>query len=108
LEQAERWQPVGIGAVAVQPGIVLGTRFGGGKAPSGPSLGRTVAATLMRLIGIGASMEQAVERYQLAAFGDLASGTYLAWGKVAKIPQQAQDAAVRRALWHLLEQLTRA
>jgi NAD(P)-dependent dehydrogenase (short-subunit alcohol dehydrogenase family) len=108
VEQAERWQPAGIRAVAVQPGIVLGTRFGGGKASAQPSLLRSVSATMLRLLGIGASMEQAVERYQLAAFGDLASGTYLAWGKVAKLPQQAQDAAVRRALWHLLEQLTHA
>jgi hypothetical protein len=37
---------------------------------------------------------------------EMASGTYFAWGKVAKLPQQAQDAGVRRAVWQLLEQLT--
>jgi NAD(P)-dependent dehydrogenase (short-subunit alcohol dehydrogenase family) len=107
LEQAERWKQDGMSAIAVQPGIVLGTRFGG-REPSGPSLGRTVAATMMKLLGIGATLEQATDRYQRAAFGDMASGTYFAWGKVAKIPQQAQDAGVRRAVWQLLERLTSA
>ena len=105
LEQAERWKRDGIGAVAVQPGIVMGTRFGGGE-PSSPSLGRTIGAPVMKLIGIGATLEQATERYQLAAFGNLASGTYFAWGKVAKIPKQAQDADVRLAVLQLLEKLT--
>lgn len=41
LEQAERWKPDGISAVAVQPGIVVGTRFGG-REPSEPSFWRTV------------------------------------------------------------------
>jgi NAD(P)-dependent dehydrogenase (short-subunit alcohol dehydrogenase family) len=107
LEQAERWKSDDISAVSVQPGIVLGTRFGGGE-PSGPSFGRTVGATLLNLLGIGATLEQATDRYQQAAFGDMASGTYFAWGKVAKLPQQAQDAGVRQAVWQLLEQLTGA
>jgi NAD(P)-dependent dehydrogenase (short-subunit alcohol dehydrogenase family) len=107
LEQAERWRRDGISVVAVQPGIVMGTRFGGGE-PSNPSLGRTVGAPIMKLLGIGATLEQATERYQLAAFGTLASGTYFAWGKVAKIPKQAQDAGVRLAVWQLLEKLTNA
>ena len=59
-----------------------------------------------QLLGIGASLEQATDRYQQAAFGDMASGTYFAWGKVAKLPQQAQDAGVRQAVWQLLEKLT--
>jgi hypothetical protein len=62
----------------------------------------------MQMLGLGASLDQAAARYRLAAFGDLASGTYFAWGKVAQVPQQAQDAAVRRGVWTLLEQLTRA
>jgi NAD(P)-dependent dehydrogenase (short-subunit alcohol dehydrogenase family) len=105
LEQAERWKQDGMSAIAVPPGIVIGTRFGG-REPSGPSLGRTGGATIMKLLGIGATLQQATERYQLAAFGDMASGTYFAWGKLAKIPPQAQDARVRRAVWQLLEQLT--
>lgn len=105
LEQAERWKRDGISAVAVQPGIVMGTRFGGGE-PSRPSVGRSVGAPIMRLLGIGATLEQASERYQKAAFDELASGTYFAWGKVAKIPKQAQDEEVRLAAWRLLEKLT--
>ena len=107
MEQAERWKHDGISAVAVQPGIVMGTRFGG-REPSRPSLGRSVGAPVMRLLGIGATLEQATERYQQAAFDRLASGTYFAWGKVAKIPNQAQDADVRLAVWRLLEKLTNA
>jgi NAD(P)-dependent dehydrogenase (short-subunit alcohol dehydrogenase family) len=107
LEQAERWKSEGISAVSVQPGIVVGTRFGG-REPSGPSFGRTVGATLLKLLGIGATLEQATDRYQQAAFGDMASGSYFAWGKVAKLPQQAQDAGVRQAVWQLLEKLTSA
>jgi hypothetical protein len=105
LEQAERWTSDGISAVSVQPGVVLGTRFGGGK-PSGPSFGRTVGATLLKMLGIGATLEQATDRYQEAAFGAMASGSYFAWGKVANLPQQAQDAGVRQATWQLLERLT--
>jgi NAD(P)-dependent dehydrogenase (short-subunit alcohol dehydrogenase family) len=107
VEQAERWKSEGISAVSVQPGIVVGTRFGG-REPSGPSFGRTVGATLLKLLGIGATLEQATDRYQQAAFGDMASGTYFAWGKVAKLPQQAQDAGVRQAVWQLLEKLSSA
>jgi NAD(P)-dependent dehydrogenase (short-subunit alcohol dehydrogenase family) len=106
VEQAERWKSDGISAVSVQPGIVVGTRFGGGQ-PSGPSFGRTVGATVLRLLGIGASLKKATDRYQQAAFGDMPSGTYFAWGKVTKLPQQAQDAGVRQAVWQLLEKLTR-
>jgi NAD(P)-dependent dehydrogenase (short-subunit alcohol dehydrogenase family) len=107
LEQAERWKQDGISTVAVQPGIVMGTRFGG-REPSRPSLGRSVGAPIMKLLGIGATLEQATERYQQAAFGRLASGTYFAWGKVAKVPNQARNADVRLAVWRLLEELTHA
>jgi len=104
LEQAERWKSDGISAVSVQPGVVLGTRFGGSE-PSGPSFGRTVGVTLLKLLGIGATLEQATDRYQEAAFGAMASGSYFAWGKVTKLPQQAQDLGVRQAVWQLLEKL---
>lgn len=107
IEQAERWKRDGISAVSVQPGVVLGTRFGGREA-SGPSMGRTVGETLLRLLGIGATLEQATERYLQAAFAELPNGAYFAWGKVAQLPQQAQDARVRQAVWELLEKLTRA
>ncbi|HEU5102960.1 MAG TPA: SDR family NAD(P)-dependent oxidoreductase [Roseiflexaceae bacterium] len=104
LEQAERWTSDGISAVSVQPGIVLGTRFSGSE-PSGRSFGRTVGITLLKLLGIGATLKQATDRYQEAAFGAMASGSYFAWGKVTKLPQQAQDRGVRQALWQLLEKL---
>jgi NAD(P)-dependent dehydrogenase (short-subunit alcohol dehydrogenase family) len=105
VEQADRWKSDGISAISVQPGVVVGTRFGGSE-PSGPAFGRTVGATLLQLLGIGASLEQATERYQQAAFGDMTSGSYFAWGKVTELPPQAQDAGVRQALWQLLEKLT--
>ena len=104
VEQAERWTSDGISAVSVQPGVVLGTRFGGSE-PSGPSFGRTVGVPLLKVLGIGATLEQATDRYQEAAFGAMASGSYFAWGKVTKLPQQAQDRGVRQAVWQLLEKL---
>jgi NAD(P)-dependent dehydrogenase (short-subunit alcohol dehydrogenase family) len=104
LEQAERWMSDGISTVSVQPGIVLGTRFGGSE-PSGQSFGRTIRVTLLTLLGIGATLEQATNRYQDAAFGAMPSGSYFAWGKVTKLPQQAQDIGVRQAVWQLLEKL---
>ena len=104
LEQAERWMSDGISAVSVQPGVVLGTRFGGSE-PSRPSFGRTVGVPLLKWLGIGATLEQATDRYQQAAFGAMASGSYFAWGKVTKLPQQAQDRGVRQAVWQLLEKL---
>ena len=82
----------------------MGTRFGGSE-PSRPSFGRTVGVPLLKWLGIGATLEQATDRYQEAVFGAMASGSYFAWGKVAKLPQQAQDAGVRQAVWQLLEKL---
>jgi NAD(P)-dependent dehydrogenase (short-subunit alcohol dehydrogenase family) len=105
LEQAERWRSDGISAVSVQPGVVLGTRFGGSE-PSRPSFGRAVGVTLLKVLGIGATLEQATDRYLEATFGAMPSGSYFAWGKVAKLPQQAQDAGIRQAVWQLLEKLT--
>jgi hypothetical protein len=74
-------------------------------APSGPSFGRTLGVTLLKLLGIGATLEQATDRYQDAAFDAMPSGSYFAWGKVTKLPQQAQDIGVRQAVWQLLEKL---
>jgi NAD(P)-dependent dehydrogenase (short-subunit alcohol dehydrogenase family) len=97
LEQAERWKSDGISVVSVQPGVVLGTRFGGSE-PSRASFRRTVGVTLLKVLDIGATLEQATDRYQEAAFGAMASGSYFAWGKVTKLPQQAQDRGVRQAV----------
>lgn len=63
LEQANRWKNEGISTVAVQPGIVQETRFGG-REPARPSLWQSGGAKMMQLIGIGATLDQATERYQ--------------------------------------------
>jgi NAD(P)-dependent dehydrogenase (short-subunit alcohol dehydrogenase family) len=105
-EQAERWTGSAIRAIAVQPGIVLGTRFGGAD-PGGSGIGRSLGAPLLHLLGLGATLDEAVERYRRAAFGDLPSGTYFAWGKAAPLPRQAQDETVRHEVWDLLAGLTR-
>lgn len=103
LEQAERWQHDRISAVAVQPGVVPGTRFSGEERTAWVIFGEMMA----KLLRVSATMERAVERFSRAALGDLPNGSYFAWGKIAKIPDQAQDARVRAELWQLLEQLTR-
>ncbi len=106
VEQAERWKGDGISALSVQPGIVVGTRFGGGQ-PGRPSRLRSARIAMMGRMGIGATIEQAVERYTQCAFGDLPSGSYFAFGRVTPLPRQAQEADTRAAVWALVERLSK-
>jgi NAD(P)-dependent dehydrogenase (short-subunit alcohol dehydrogenase family) len=100
VEQAKRLTDVT--AVSIHPGIILGTRFGGGQ----PKMQQMLAGPIMRALGVACTLEEAVAKFRVAAFGDVPNGSYLVNGKPAKLPKQADDASVRQQVWDLLERLS--
>lgn len=101
-EMSGRWAGDGIGAVAVHPGSVPSTR-----------LGRTVQGTtwslyrfVTRLTFAADRPATAAARYVKALGPDVPSGAWLKGDRLARLPMQARDAAVRAALWDRLVALT--
>ncbi len=101
VEQAHRFGPEGMTAVAVHPGIIVGTRFGGGQ----PAIAQAIGGPLLRAIGLGCTLEEAVRRFRVACFDPVPSGSYVVKGKAAPLTQQAQDPVVRTKVMALLDQL---
>jgi NAD(P)-dependent dehydrogenase (short-subunit alcohol dehydrogenase family) len=101
VEQAKRYEKDGITAVSIHPGIIMGTRFGGGQ----PKVAQIIGGPIMRLIGLACTLEEAQRRFSVAAFGDVPSGSYIVNGKAAKLPKQVNDEAVRQQVVALLEKL---
>jgi NAD(P)-dependent dehydrogenase (short-subunit alcohol dehydrogenase family) len=104
VEQAKRYEPEGIKVEAVHPGIIMGTRFGGGQ----PKIAQAIGGPIMRAIGMACTLEEAVRRFRVACFDELPSGSYLVKGQVAELPKQVNDAAVRTKVYGLLEKLATA
>ena len=104
VEQAKRFETDGVSAVSLHPGIVLGTRFGGGQSKA---FQRTVGS-LLRLIGMARPLEASVKDYQTACFGEIQNGAYVIKGAKAKLPKQAEDDAVRAKIMSLLDRLSAA
>ena len=102
VEQANRFAPEGLTFVALHPGVIMGTRFGGGQS----EIAQAIAGPLMRAVGFACTIEEAVRRFRVACFENLPSGTYLVKGKPAPLPKQARDAAVRQEVVALLERLS--
>ncbi len=101
VEQSKRLGTDGVTAVSMHPGVIMGTRFGGGQ----PKLMQWLAGPIMRGIGFGCTLEEATRRFMVAAFGDVPTGSYMVNGKVAELPKQVNDAAVREKVYGLLEGL---
>jgi NAD(P)-dependent dehydrogenase (short-subunit alcohol dehydrogenase family) len=101
VEQAARLGPDGITVVSVHPGVIMGTRFGGGQ----PKLVQALGGPIMRAIGFACTLEEAVRRFCVACFGDVPSGSYVVKGEPAPLPKQAQDPAVRARVYALVEGL---
>lgn len=101
VEQSKRFAGDGVTAVSIHPGVILGTRFGGGQ----PKLMQVLAGPLMRGIGFACTLEEAVRRFTVAAFGEVPNGAYVVKGKPAALPKQVNDAAVREKVYGLLEGL---
>lgn len=99
VEQSKRLP--GVSAVSVHPGIIMGTRFGGGQ----PKAVQAIFGPLMRAVGVACTLDEAVRRFRVASFDDVPSGSYLANGEVAPLPKQANDENVRGQVWTLLERL---
>lgn len=102
VEQANRFAPEGVSAVALHPGVIMGTRFGGGQ----PKLVQAIIGPILRAIGFACSMEEATRRFTVAAFGDVPTGSYVVKGKPSELPKQVKDAAVREKVVRLLQSLT--
>jgi NAD(P)-dependent dehydrogenase (short-subunit alcohol dehydrogenase family) len=103
VEQSKRLSVDGVTAVSLHPGVIMGTRFGGGQ----PKLMQLIAGPIMRGIGFGCTLEEATRRFMVACFGDVPTGSYLVNGKVAALPKQVNDAAVREKVYGLLEGLAK-
>ncbi|HVO29958.1 MAG TPA: SDR family NAD(P)-dependent oxidoreductase [bacterium] len=101
VEQAKRYEKDGVRVVSVHPGIIMGTRFGGGQ----PKIAQILGGPVMRAIGLGATIDQASERFRIACFDDVPNAAYIVKGKPAPLPKPAQDPAVRSAVLALLEKL---
>ena len=101
VEQAERFKGEGVTAVAVHPGIIMGTRFGGGQ----PKVVQMIGGPIMRAIGMACTLPEAVRRFTVACFGEIPSGAYVVKGSPAPLTKQAQDAAVRAKVMGALEKL---
>ena len=101
VEQARRYAADGVTAVSIHPGIIMGTRFGGGQ----PKAMQMIAGPIMRLVGLACTLEEAQRRFFVAAFGDVPNGSYIVNGKPAELPKQVNDESVRAKVYALLEKL---
>jgi NAD(P)-dependent dehydrogenase (short-subunit alcohol dehydrogenase family) len=101
VEQAKRFESQGVKVEAVHPGIIMGTRFGGGQ----PKIAQLIGGPIMRGIGLACTLEEAVRRFRVACFGDLPTGSYVVKGEVAPLPTQVNDEGVRKNVYALLEKL---
>jgi NAD(P)-dependent dehydrogenase (short-subunit alcohol dehydrogenase family) len=102
VEQAKRFAGDGVTVVSMHPGIIMGTRFGGGT----PKIAQMIGGPIMRAMGIACTMEEAVRRFNVACFGDVPSGSYLQKGAVSELPKPSKDEGVRQQVVALLEKLT--
>jgi NAD(P)-dependent dehydrogenase (short-subunit alcohol dehydrogenase family) len=101
VEQAQRRQKDGIRVVSLNPGIIMGTGFGGGQG----AVTQAVVGPMMRLFGVGCTLEEAVRRFEVACFDDVPTGSHLVKGAPAELPKQARDAEVRARVMALLDSL---
>lgn len=102
IEQAQKFSGDGVTAVSIHPGIIMGTRFGGGQ----PKAMQAIAGPIMRAIGLACTLDEAVRRFRVASFGDVPTGSYVVKGEPAKLPKQSGDSAVRAEVVALLERLS--
>lgn len=99
VEQAKRYEAEGVKVVSVHPGIIMGTRFGGGQ----PAFVQAVFGPIMRGVGFACTLEEAVRRFGVACFGDVPTGSYIVKGAPAPLPKQVNDQAVREKVFALIE-----
>jgi len=101
VEQAKKYASDGVTAVSVHPGIIMGTRFGGGQ----PKIAQMIGGPIMRAIGMACTLEEAVRRFGVACFDNVPSGSYVVKGEVAPLPKQSNEEPVRAKVVQLLEKL---
>lgn len=101
VEQAQRFERDGVTVVSVHPGIIMGTRFGGGQS----ALLQAIAGPLTRMMGLGCTLDEAVRRFRVACFDGVPNGAYIVKGVAAPLPKQANEAAMRAKVMGVLEQL---
>lgn len=101
VEQSKRYAAEGVSVVSMHPGIIMGTRFGGGQ----PKAAQLIGGPIMRLFGLACTLKEAQRRFSVAAFGDVPSGSYLDKGKPANFPRQVKDESLRARVYTLIEKL---
>jgi NAD(P)-dependent dehydrogenase (short-subunit alcohol dehydrogenase family) len=101
VEQAKKYASDGVTAVSIHPGIIMGTRFGGGT----PKIAQLIGGPIMRAIGMACTLDEAVRRFRVACFGDVPTGSYLQKGAPTALPKQSNDEAIRGQVVALLDKL---
>jgi retinol dehydrogenase 14 len=86
VEQAKRFSADGVSVVSIHPGVILGTRFGGGQ----PKLMQVLAGPLMRAVGFACTVPEAARRFMVASFGDVPSGELPGEGKAGQPAEAGQ------------------
>jgi NAD(P)-dependent dehydrogenase (short-subunit alcohol dehydrogenase family) len=100
-EQAKRYAAFGVTSVALHPGIIPGTRFGGEL----PKAMLAVGGFMTKLLGLATTLDQAAERFVTIGTGHVKSGGYYKEGKLSLAPASIDDPAFTRSLWMMLESL---
>jgi NAD(P)-dependent dehydrogenase (short-subunit alcohol dehydrogenase family) len=101
VEQSKRFAGDGVSVQAIHPGIILGTRFGGGQ----PGWQQAIGGPIMRAIGLACTLDEAVRRFRVASFDPIPNGSYVVNGKPAALPKQSEDAGVRAKVMTILDGL---
>lgn len=101
IEQRARYDHDGISFVALHPGVITGTHFGGEM----PDLVRRWGATALRALRIHTSLEEAATFYVRVSTDLVESGGYYYRGVLRSPPPYATRAELRAPLWSALERI---
>ncbi len=99
LEEQARHGGEGITFVALHPGIIPGTRFGGEM----PEILKRMGPIVAKLFRFGTSLDDAAARYVAIGTGPVEAGGFYYEGKLRAAPAHAALADFRGALWTELE-----
>jgi retinol dehydrogenase 14 len=101
-EQATRFATQNVSSVALHPGIIPGTRFGGEM----PKAMLAIGGFMTKLFGQATTLEEAAARFVNIGTGPVENGGYYKQGKLSAAPASLADATFGKSLWAHLETIT--
>lgn len=101
IEQQARYGADGTSYVALHPGVITGTRFGGEM----PDLVRRWGATALRALRVHTDLDEAVSFYVRVSTGPVEGGGYYYRGVLRAPPRYATRVELREPLWSALERI---